>query len=113
MTDTRADCWNAMLSLLTAATIVCAIPYDLLGLPKLWIEYERSMLYALAFVVTVGHLHYGQGVVREMCSHFRIKCFKVRISSHSSVDNTNTKNGGLTSNNNPANNGRHSRRKLM
>lgn len=77
MTDTRADCWNAMLSLLTAATIVCAIPYDLLGLPKLWIEYERSMLYALAFVVTVGHLHYGQGVVREMCSHFRIKCFKI------------------------------------
>ncbi|XP_062546751.1 ethanolaminephosphotransferase 1 isoform X3 [Armigeres subalbatus] len=80
MTDTKADLWNGLLNLITAATIVCIFPYTSLGIPALWIEYERNILYALVLVVTVAHLHYGQGVVREMCSHFRIRCFKVYYS---------------------------------
>ncbi|XP_021701606.1 ethanolaminephosphotransferase 1 isoform X3 [Aedes aegypti] len=82
MTDTRADLWNGLLNLLTAAAIVCVFPYPLLGIAPLWVEYERNVLYALVLVVTVAHLHYGQGVVREMCSHFRIRCFKVYYTIH-------------------------------
>lgn len=85
MTDTRADLWNGLLNLLTAATIICIIPYPLLRAPALWIEYERNILYALVLVVTVAHLHYGQGVVREMCSHFRIRCFKIPAYGKSSA----------------------------
>ncbi|XP_055545821.1 ethanolaminephosphotransferase 1 isoform X2 [Wyeomyia smithii] len=77
MTDTRADLWNAMLNLMAVATLVSIFPYKVLGMPSLWVVYEQNILYALAFVVTIGHLHYGQGVVREMCSHFRINCFKI------------------------------------
>lgn len=85
MTDTRADVWNTMFNLLVAAMVVCIFPYTLLGLPDLWLEYERSILFALALVVTVAHIHYGQGVVREMCSHFRIKCFKIPTYGKSSA----------------------------
>ncbi|XP_055638262.1 ethanolaminephosphotransferase 1 isoform X2 [Toxorhynchites rutilus septentrionalis] len=81
MSDTRADVWNTFFNLLAAGTIVCVFPYPLLGLPELWVEYERSILQALTFVVTIAHLHYGQGVVREMCNHFRIKCFKIKEAS--------------------------------
>ncbi|XP_058449656.1 ethanolaminephosphotransferase 1 isoform X2 [Malaya genurostris] len=77
MSDTKSDRWNAMLSLLMGATIVCIIPYRVLGKFDLLVEYERNILYALALVVTIAHLHYGQSVVREMCTHFRIKCFKI------------------------------------
>lgn len=77
MSDTRSDLWNAMLNMLAFATIVCVFPYPVLGMPDLRIDYERSILYALTLVITIAHLHYGQGVVREMCHHFRIKCFKI------------------------------------
>ncbi|XP_058818033.1 ethanolaminephosphotransferase 1 isoform X2 [Topomyia yanbarensis] len=77
MTDTKSDLGNVLLNLMMAATIVCVIPYRIFGMSDLWVEYERSILYALTSVVTIAHLHYGQGVVREMCSHFRIKCFKI------------------------------------
>lgn len=85
MTDTRADLWNGMLNLLIAATVVSIFPYTALGLPELWIEYERNVLYALVLVVTIAHLHYGQGVVREMCSHFKIRCFKIPAYGKSSA----------------------------
>lgn len=109
MTDTRADLWNGLLSLLTAATAVSIFPYTAVGLPELWIEYERNVLYALVLVVTIAHLHYGQGVVREMCSHFRIRCFKVRPTmTHASLD---TNKNGNHSNHNPAENGHPDRKK--
>ncbi|XP_023721455.1 ethanolaminephosphotransferase 1 isoform X2 [Cryptotermes secundus] len=37
---------------------------------------ELSMLYALAVITTVAHVHYGTCVVRQMCRHFRISCFR-------------------------------------
>ncbi|XP_053693053.1 ethanolaminephosphotransferase 1 isoform X2 [Sabethes cyaneus] len=91
MTDTRTDAWNAMLNLMALATLVCIFPYEVFGISNLWVVYERNILYALAFVVTVGHLHYGQGVVREMCSHFRIKCFK--ITKPAPITNGNSNDG--------------------
>ncbi|XP_021918309.1 ethanolaminephosphotransferase 1 [Zootermopsis nevadensis] len=42
---------------------------------------ELGMLYSLALIATVAHVHYGTCVVRQMCRHFRISCF--RIHQHS------------------------------
>ncbi|XP_058061160.1 ethanolaminephosphotransferase 1 isoform X2 [Anopheles bellator] len=77
MSDTRADLWNALLNLLCVTVAFGILPYTSLGLPELDIDFERYLLYALTFFVTIAHLHYGAGVVQEMCHHFRIRCFKI------------------------------------
>ncbi|XP_035778434.1 ethanolaminephosphotransferase 1-like isoform X1 [Anopheles albimanus] len=78
MSDTRADLWNGLLNLLCIVVLLSIVPFTCFGLPELNIEIERYLLYTLTTCVTVAHLHYGAGVVREMCHHFRIRCFKVR-----------------------------------
>lgn len=78
MSDTRADLWNGLLNLLCIVVLLSIVPFTFFGLPELNIEIERYLLYTLTTCVTVAHLHYGAGVVREMCHHFRIRCFKVR-----------------------------------
>ncbi|XP_055592627.1 ethanolaminephosphotransferase 1 isoform X2 [Uranotaenia lowii] len=91
MSDTRADLWNALLHVLAGATLICIVPYSALGLPELGPQHEQYLLYALALLVTVVHIHYGQGIVREMCNHFRIKCFKIKATAK--ANNHHTSNG--------------------
>uniref|UniRef100_A0A023EUD9 Putative sn-12-diacylglycerol ethanolamine-and cholinephosphotransferase n=1 Tax=Aedes albopictus TaxID=7160 RepID=A0A023EUD9_AEDAL len=112
MTDTRADLWNGLLNLLTAAAIVCIFPYQMLGIPALWLEYERNILYALVLVVTVAHLHYGQGVVREMCSHFRIRCFKVSPKVYALDSSSNSSNSSSNGTNKNGSHPNHHHRNL-
>ena len=92
MSDTRADLWNGLLNLLCVVTLFSVLPYPSLGLPELSIEIERYLLYGLTVCVTIAHLHYGAGVVREMCHHFRIRCFKVRSDASSKRTATTTNN---------------------
>ncbi|CAK1543549.1 unnamed protein product [Leptosia nina] len=40
-------------------------------------QHELAMLYLLTAFAIAVHLHYGVCVVRQMCDHFKIKCFKV------------------------------------
>uniref|UniRef100_A0A182WFG7 Uncharacterized protein n=1 Tax=Anopheles minimus TaxID=112268 RepID=A0A182WFG7_9DIPT len=89
MSDTRADLWNGLLNLLSVVAFFSVLPYPMIGLPELSIQIERYLLYGLTFCVTIAHIHYGAGVVREMCHHFRIRCFKVRSDASKRTANTN------------------------
>lgn len=81
MSDTKCDGFNILMWPLVFATMVSCFPfYDKLGV-QLTVDVERMIVYGLTIFSTIAHIHYGQGVVREMCHHFRIKCFKVRDQS--------------------------------
>jgi hypothetical protein len=80
MSNTRADMWNFLLGPLALVAIVTTKPiFSIFSLKHISFETEIIITYILAAVVTITHLHYGQGVVREMCHHFKIKCFKVSL----------------------------------
>lgn len=70
MSDTRTDGWNFQLTLLSFTTLICVVPYELLGLPKIDLTFEKVALYTLVGVVTLLHFHYGIRVVslRIVCS---------------------------------------------
>ena len=38
---------------------------------------EVTILYVLAAIVHLAHLHYAVSVVRELCYHFNIYCFSL------------------------------------
>ncbi|XP_045524195.1 ethanolaminephosphotransferase 1-like [Pieris brassicae] len=40
--------------------------------------YDLAIFYALTLLVIVAHVHYGACVVRQMCDHFRIRCFFIK-----------------------------------
>lgn len=67
MSDTKCSAWNSLISL---AGVSCAVS---MLMPQL----EVLSLYALWVISTYTHIHYGTCVVRQMCEHFRIRCFKV------------------------------------
>ncbi|CAF4859018.1 unnamed protein product [Pieris macdunnoughi] len=48
-----------------------------IGLANLLPHYELAILYILTAFTICAHLHYGICVVRQMCDHFKIQCFKV------------------------------------
>ncbi|XP_055917263.1 ethanolaminephosphotransferase 1 isoform X1 [Eupeodes corollae] len=78
MSDTRCDGFNILMWPLVVVVMVSCFPfYNKLGV-QLSEDVERWIVYGLTIFSTIAHIHYGQGVVREMCHHFRIKCFKVR-----------------------------------
>lgn len=73
MSSTRSELFNWMN---VPAALVVAVS---LALPSTTGAYaELGMLYALALFATAGHIHYGSCVVRQMCRHFRISCFRIR-----------------------------------
>ncbi|XP_065358010.1 ethanolaminephosphotransferase 1 [Calliphora vicina] len=79
MSDTRCDGFNILMWPLVATVLVSCFPWyeQLLG-GEIEADYERWVMQALTIFVTIAHLHYGQGVVREMCCHFKIRCFKIK-----------------------------------
>ncbi|XP_063698693.1 ethanolaminephosphotransferase 1 isoform X2 [Culicoides brevitarsis] len=77
MSDTVTERFNALLYPTTLCVIVSCFPYALLNLQPITLEVERWIIYVLTGFVTLAHIHYGAGVVCEMCDHFKIRCFKV------------------------------------
>lgn len=65
MSNTRCDGWNSQLTMLLVATVVCVLPYQLIGLPAVPFIVEKWIIYCLALLVSVLHFHYGRGVVRR------------------------------------------------
>ncbi|XP_013114241.1 ethanolaminephosphotransferase 1 [Stomoxys calcitrans] len=78
MSDTRCDGFNILMWPLVATVGVSCFPWykQVMG-SEIDATVERLLVQGLTIFVTVAHLHYGQGVVREMCSHFKIRCFKI------------------------------------
>lgn len=85
MSDTICDGWNCQLSVYSIATLICILPYQLLGLPAMPFVVEKWIQITLLTVFSVLHFHYGYGIVTEMCQHFGIKCFTVSLSFHHSL----------------------------
>lgn len=65
MSNTRCDGWNSQLTMLLVATVVCVLPYQLIGLPAMPFIVEKWIIYSLALLVSVLHFHYGRGVVNR------------------------------------------------
>jgi ethanolaminephosphotransferase len=87
MSNTRCELFNVLLALLAAAVASSLL---IPGFPR---EAELSILYLLAIVFTVMHLHYGICVVIQMCRHLKIEAFRIKyhgevrlLSSHPDVD---------------------------
>ncbi|TMW53736.1 hypothetical protein DOY81_001204 [Sarcophaga bullata] len=79
MSDTRCDGFNILMWPLVATVAASCFPWynEVLGF-EIAADTERWIMQGLTIFVTIAHLHYGQGVVREMCHHFKLRCFKVR-----------------------------------
>lgn len=113
MSDTRTDGWNTFFWPLLVGVAISILPYPSLGMKDIDPAVERWVVYVLTTMLTLAHFHYGQGIVsvfparnsmvstnliffwinfqvREMCRHFKIKCFKVR---------ENTMNGSINKRN--------------
>ncbi|XP_075154030.1 ethanolaminephosphotransferase 1 isoform X2 [Haematobia irritans] len=78
MSDTRCDGFNILMWPLVATVAVSCFPWykQVMG-SEIDANIERWIVQGLTIFVTAAHLHYGQGVVREMCNHFKIRCFKI------------------------------------
>ncbi|KPJ14042.1 Ethanolaminephosphotransferase 1 [Papilio machaon] len=61
--------------------VVCGLVWPLCACATLAVllpSYEIELLYALTTFTVAAHLHYGACVVRQMCDHFRIRCFHIK-----------------------------------
>ncbi|KAJ9582705.1 hypothetical protein L9F63_022946, partial [Diploptera punctata] len=72
MSSTRCEIFNWMI-IPFGSFVALSFVLPSTGGPSL----ELVMLYAMAVFVTVAHIYYGSSVVRQMCRHFRINCFRV------------------------------------
>lgn len=64
MSDTRAEPWNFLLWPLLIATLIFTFPNKaLLHSTNLSADFEITIVYILATVATLAHLHYAQSVV--------------------------------------------------
>ncbi|XP_039299223.1 ethanolaminephosphotransferase 1-like isoform X1 [Nilaparvata lugens] len=70
MSGVTCDVWNWLLG----PTLLCVGVAMLFPSQSL----ELVLLYSLWALAMVAHIHYGSTVVRQMCRHFRISCFKIR-----------------------------------
>ncbi|KAK9701843.1 CDP-alcohol phosphatidyltransferase, partial [Popillia japonica] len=70
MSQTRSELYNWLL-FPTAITVFVSLLIQKT-------QVDMALLYALCIIATVGHIHYGTCVVRQMCDHFRIECFRIR-----------------------------------
>lgn len=67
MSASRCSAWNFLINVEAVACLVSFLAPSL----------EVFCLYTLWLLSTYAHIHYGSCVVRQMCEHFRIRCFKV------------------------------------
>ncbi|MCL4133086.1 UNVERIFIED_CONTAM: hypothetical protein GTU68_019348, partial [Idotea baltica] len=68
MSNTRCELINWLL-----------FPFGLTVLIALFFpSVEQSLLVAAAVLATLAHIHYGVCVVRQMCNHFDIMCFRIK-----------------------------------
>ncbi|XP_055375949.1 ethanolaminephosphotransferase 1 isoform X2 [Condylostylus longicornis] len=86
MSDTRTDGFNIFLWPLCAVVIICCFPFYQYFGTELTADTERWILHGLTLFVTIAHIHYGQGIVCEMCDHFNIKCFKIKNPDSNDVE---------------------------
>ncbi|KAL4716407.1 hypothetical protein ACJJTC_015835 [Scirpophaga incertulas] len=42
-------------------------------------QYEVTAFYSVTALAVAAHVHYGACVVRQMCDHFRISCFRIKL----------------------------------
>lgn len=63
MSDTRANAWNHLLWPILLTTLASVLPWHLIGIPPLSADAECVIVYTLAGISTIAHVHYGQGVV--------------------------------------------------
>lgn len=63
MSDTRADAWNHLIWIVLLATGISVAPLEKFNLPKLEQHVESALVYFLASIATLTHVHYGYGVV--------------------------------------------------
>ncbi|XP_055298290.1 ethanolaminephosphotransferase 1 isoform X2 [Sitodiplosis mosellana] len=78
MSDTRADGFNHLICLVIIVFGLSVAPLDKFD-ANITIDpdIEKTLVYCLAAIATLMHFHFGYGVVREMCDHFKIRCFKI------------------------------------
>lgn len=69
MSSTRCDLINTLLLPLAATALLCSLVNLKQG--------ELILLRASAVFYTLVHLHYAICLVRQMCVHFGICCFKL------------------------------------
>ncbi|KAJ1527121.1 hypothetical protein ONE63_008655 [Megalurothrips usitatus] len=73
MSDQRCDAFNLLLVPLSAVVgCVWLLPAGRS------LMLEQGLLYLLTAFAICAHTHYGTCVVRQMCRHFRIDCFRIR-----------------------------------
>ncbi|XP_022123539.2 ethanolaminephosphotransferase 1 [Pieris rapae] len=68
MSNQRCDAINWLLWPLSCSVIASIV----------FPGYDLPIFYALTLLVIVAHVHYGACVVRQMCDHFRIRCFLIK-----------------------------------
>lgn len=85
MSDTLCDAWNFQLTIYSIAVLFCITPFQWIGLPALSFAAEKWILISLLVFFSALHFHYGYGIVTEMCEHFGIKCFTVRMTFYLNV----------------------------
>jgi len=71
MSNTRCEAFDWLLFPVTALASVAVILSPGLG-------FESTSVYVLAILSTLAQLHYGVCVVRQMCRHFHIDCFRIK-----------------------------------
>jgi len=71
MSSTRCEAFNWTLFPVTALALVSCLAKPGLG-------FETAAVYVLAVLSTLTQIHYGVCVVRQMCRHFNILCFKIK-----------------------------------
>ncbi|KPJ18457.1 Ethanolaminephosphotransferase 1, partial [Papilio machaon] len=67
MSEQRCEVFNSLLWPLMAAAVMSTYQ------PAL----QHLLLHSVLLVALFAHLHYGICVVRQMCDHFKVKCFVV------------------------------------
>lgn len=63
MSDTRTEGWNTFFWPLLVGVTISIFPYPHLGMKEIDSKYERWVVYALTSMLTIAHVHYGQGIV--------------------------------------------------
>nr|XP_022915245.1 ethanolaminephosphotransferase 1 [Onthophagus taurus] len=70
MSSTRCELYNWLLY----PTGICIFA----SVMTQYTQVDIALLYSLLLLALLAHIHYGTCVVREMCDHFHINCFKIR-----------------------------------
>lgn len=63
MSDTRTEGWNTFFWPLLVAVTISIFPYPYFGMGDIGPNVERWLVYVLSSMLTIAHIHYGQGIV--------------------------------------------------